>query len=217
MSVATADFNAVAVDRVNIGCGPRPLAGWCNTDIRLFPGVDKVMDATVPWPFPEASVRYVYGEHFLEHLGMREALDFLLNAGVVLRLGGRLRLSTPNLEWVLATHFRLQCFDEDTRIRETMVINRAFHGWGHHFLWTSEFISHVLRRLGYGGVRFYGYGESDDPGLRGLERHGGYSISDGRPSVLIVEASRGAQPISRDSRLVDQITTEFIRHVESGH
>jgi hypothetical protein len=93
--------------RVNVGSGPALLPpDWWNVDVRPFPGIDEVMDAAAPWPWQDR-LDYVYGEHFLEHLTVPQALRFLVEAGKSLRQGGRIRLSTPSLEWVLATHFHL--------------------------------------------------------------------------------------------------------------
>lgn len=206
------------LDRVNVGCGPKlQLAGWWNTDIREFAGIDQVMDATAPWPFAEGSLSYVYGEHFLEHLDVLAALDFLRYAGKSLRVGGRLRLSTPNLEWVMATHFRLHPTPEEQRWRDTITTNRAFYGWGHRFLWSRELLELVLLRTGYANIAFPAYGESTDANLRSLEQHGGYSIAEGRPSVIIVEATRQSVHMGVDSEIVEWLQHDFARHVSAGH
>src|SRR5262245_24244666 len=85
--------------RLHVGCGPRNLmAEWWNVDILTFPGVDEVADVTVPWPWH--NLEYVFGEHFLEHLALDDAVKFLTEAAWNLRPGGRIRLSTPGLEWV---------------------------------------------------------------------------------------------------------------------
>lgn len=85
-----------AVRRVHVGCGPDALIpGWHNTDLRPFPGIDSAMDATAPWPF--SGLTHVFGEHFIEHLAVDQALDFLVHAGNALAPGGRIRLSTPSL------------------------------------------------------------------------------------------------------------------------
>jgi hypothetical protein len=90
------------VRKVHVGCGPHALLdGWCNADVRRFEGVDHVMDATEPWPF--SGLTHVFGEHFIEHLEIDKAIDFLVHAGRSLAPGGRIRLSTPNLAWVMAS------------------------------------------------------------------------------------------------------------------
>jgi predicted SAM-dependent methyltransferase len=205
-----------SVLKVHVGCGPHALLdGWCNSDLRPFKGVDHVMDATQPWPFRDLT--HVFGEHFIEHLDIDKAIDFLVHAGSSLAPGGRIRLSTPNLAWVVRTHFSLHPADEEQRLKETLDLNRAFHGWGHRFLWSEEMLTGVMATVGFEDVELFAYGESDDPELAGLERHGGYSVVDDHASVIVVEAVRGGQPIERRPAIDAWIDHEFLRHVRGGH
>lgn len=202
------------VRRVQVGCGPHnAIVGWWNTDIRSFPGIDAVMDATQPWPY--SGLEYVYGEHFLEHLTLDGALRFLEHAGNSLGSGGRIRLSTPNLEWVLLTHYASGAEPEET-LNGTMRINRAFHGWGHQFLYSRVMLEYLLTELGFRDVAFFSYGESDTPALANLERHGGFSVYEGQPSVIIAEASRGDAPIAPSQELVDWIKSDYLRYARPG-
>lgn len=203
--------------RINVGAGPncKIPKGWINVDIRAFPGVDRVMDVTKEWPF--TGVKYVYAEHFLEHLNLLDAVQFLVNAGNSLEVGGKIRLSTPNLKWVLVSHFDLKSSDREKIISDTLRTNRAFHGWGHRFLWCEDFLTFILESLGYGGVRYFNYGVSDDPNLNGLEQHGGFSVREGFPSVIIAEAKKGDQEITLPGSIKEKLIFEFSRHVSSGH
>jgi predicted SAM-dependent methyltransferase len=205
------------VTKVQVGCGPKALLdGWCNTDIRQFKGIDHVMDATEPWPF--TGLTHVFGEHFLEHLEIDKAIDFLVHAGNSLAPGGRLRLSTPNLAWVMRTHFTFgDDVDAERRLQDTIKLNRGFYGWGHRFLWTAEMLTGVLASVGFEDIALYEYGRSDDAELDGLERHGNYSVVEGLPSVIIVEAVRGSEPIARNEAIDAWIEHDFLRHVRSGH
>jgi hypothetical protein len=62
------------------------------------------------------------------------------------------------------------------------------------------------------------FGESDDPELSGLERHGTPTEAGGWPSVWNVEAAR---PVTGepavDGAIRDEIEQEFVRYVRSGH
>jgi predicted SAM-dependent methyltransferase len=205
-----------ACPRVHVGCGPKNLfPDWINVDLRPFPGVDLALDVTRAWPF--AGLTHVYSEHFLEHLDLEAALEFLARAGRSLVEGGRLRLSTPNLDWVVATHYSRGPVSDEARRGETFRTNRAFHGWGHRFLYTRELLAWVLEELGYEALAFFAYGESDDPLLRGLERHGGWEVFEGRPSVVIVEAVRGARAPAIPAGLRREAEQAFLRYVRSGH
>ena len=205
------------VRKVHVGCGPHALLeGWCNSDVRAFAGVDHVMDATGPWPFRDLT--HVFGEHFIEHLEIDRAIDFLVHAGSSLAPGGRIRLSTPNLAWVMAAHvLHGDDIDVEQRLERTLALNRGFYGWGHRFLWTAEMLTGVMASLGYQQVELHEYGQSGDPELAGLERHGNYSVLDGLPSVIITEGVRGAAPIAHNPSIAAWIDHEFLRHVRSGH
>ena len=91
--------------RLHIGSGNVRLPGWTNVDAQRLPGVDVVADVTRGLDF--AAAEAVFSEHFLEHLAVDDALRFLLEAHRVLMDGGWVRLTTPNLDWVWLTHYRL--------------------------------------------------------------------------------------------------------------
>jgi len=201
------------VDRLHVGCGPKNLMDeWWNVDIRGFPGIDEVADVTEPWPW--RNLDYVYGEHFLEHLTLEDGIAFLTEAAGALRTDGRIRLSTPGLEWVWRTHFDPAATEED-RAAATYKANRAFYGWGHQFLYSRPMLERVLRGTGFTDLTFHAFGESDDPALRGLERHGGFEVVDSWPSVWIVEATPGGTS-SRDA-LLAEADHELERYRRQGH
>jgi hypothetical protein len=155
---------------------------------------------------------------FSQHLRIDDAIAFLTHAGNALRKGGRLRLSTPNLTWVLATHYAIGSeVDVETRRLQTLKINRAFYGWGHQFLWSEDLLRGLMESMGYEGVESFAYGESRDPALQALERHGSYLVTDGCPSVIIVEAVRGTRPIALEPSMKAWIDREFLSHVQQGH
>ena len=188
------------IRRIHVGCGANNVfPDWWNVDIRSFRGVDEVLDAAGPWPW--SGLDAVYGEHFIEHLPLDGALRFIQEAASCLRPGGVLRLSTPSIEWVWATHLSLASdVSDERRITQTYAANRAFHGWGHQFLYSRPLLEQLLTGAGFETLTWHAYGESDDPMLRGLERHRGYSIHDGWPSVWIVEGVRGRDRDTRSHR-----------------
>lgn len=188
------------------------MADWWNVDIRRFPGIDQVADVTEPWPWQ--NLDYVYGEHFLEHLSLDGAIQFLAQAAAALRAGGRIRLSTPGLEWVWRTHFDASAPAPDV-VAGTYQANRAFYGWGHRFLYSRPMLEHVLQGAGFADLTFHRFGESDDPALRGLERHGGFEVIDTWPNVWIVEATPGGTGPS--TTLLAEADHELERYRRSGH
>ena len=179
--------------RLHIGCGQEAIPGWINIDNRELPGVDRVLDVRQGLPFQNASA--IYAEHFLEHLALEDGLAFLRECRKALAEDGVLRLSTPNLDWVYATHYRTGAASSgETKINDCFQLNKAFHGWGHQFLYNGPMLARVLRAVGFERVKFQPYGESDQPEMRGLERHEKFQDSPDLPHVLIAEASGEGDP-----------------------
>lgn len=185
-------------------------------DLRPFKGVDAVRDATLSFddlgPFS-----YIYSEHFLEHLDLGGAIRFLRNCFTALEVGGRMRLSTPGLEFVVLTHFDVSQVVEEKIIQQTFGMNRAFHGWGHQFLWSKVLLAKALVAAGFADVVFHKYGESECDTFKGAERHGGYRHHLNLPNYWIVEGTKAAADIPEDASFSDLARHEFIRYVESGH
>lgn len=207
----------LGIKRVQVGCGPKNiLPDWWNVDIRSFNGIDEVMDVTQPWPW-KSILSYVYAEHFLEHLTVPQAIAFLVEAGNALQIGGKIRLSTPSLEWVLKTHFLFDDATQQRKLDQTWAINRAFRGWGHQFLYSREMLRWVLDSTGFQDIAFFEYGLSNDQDLMRLERHGGWQVECGYPSVWIVEATRSDQPITSSEDLATEAEAKFLKYVGSGH
>jgi len=172
--------------RLHLGSGPQILEGWVNIDNVEYPGIDHLLDVTAGLPFEDVS--FIFAEHFIEHLAYNDARTLLRECRRVLRDDGVLRLSTPNLDWVWASHYRLD-LSEEQQVQGCFAINGAFRGWGHQFLYNERTLCATLHDAGFAKVERRAYGESPHPELRGLERHE-KSFDANYPShILIVEAS----------------------------
>ena len=200
--------------RLHVGCGSEIIPGWCNIDVQDLPGVDLVLDVSQGFSF--SNIELIYCEHFIEHLRFDEGFSFLEACHESLSVGGVLRLSTPNLDWVYLTHFSAGCTDVPKKISNTFVLNRAFYGWGHQFLYSREVLSEVLRAVGFHNIIECEYGKSDRPELRGLERHERYGSTPDLPDVLIFEAKKGADGTRRNAPrdILRQAHAEFLRMLE---
>lgn len=201
------------VTRLHIGAGQESLAGWINIDNQGHPGVDQVLDVRQGLPFED--VASIYAEHFIEHLTLDEGLAFLRECRRVLRPDGVLRLSTPNLDWVMLTHYRGAATSEPDAREDCLRLNRAFHAWGHRFLYNRATLVAALRTAGFGATAFRTYGESDRPELSGLERHETWVDTPELPHVLIVEASERSRGTGLGSGFTESELTEFRQAIGS--
>jgi predicted SAM-dependent methyltransferase len=167
--------------RLHLGSGPRSLSGWLDSD--LVAGAI-YLDVTRHLPFPDASLHYVYGEHVIEHVSERAARRLLAEALRVLRPGGVLRLTTPDVEKLIAMYEGRGPIEwreyagwlAEARERYTQpaqLLNDQMRLWGHRYVYDEADLTQRLREAGFSEVRRYEPGESDDPLLAGIDGHGG--------------------------------------------
>jgi predicted SAM-dependent methyltransferase len=174
--------------QLHLGCGPLTLPGWINIDNLPYPGVDLVWDLARGIPLRNA--RFIFAEHFIEHLTLEQSEQLVRNCRAALRDDGILRLSTPNLDWVWQTSYHPYAWrNGGDALADCFVINRAFHGWGHRFLYNFQTLENVLQNAGFETIRRFRYGESDTPALTGIERHEPYPDTPELPHMVIVEAT----------------------------
>ena len=118
-------------------------------------------DATTPFPIEAGALGYVYAEHFIEHIPRRDAVAFVREARRLLKPGGVLRLSTPDLA-VYADAYRdpSQAFFNEHRRRMTTgpmegrnagmratpaeLFNTVFYNFGHKHLYDLEELEFVV-------------------------------------------------------------------------
>ncbi len=156
-----AKLNAQGDVRLHLGSGDRLKAGWVNVDIH--PAADLRLDVRRIWPFADGSASEVYAEHLFEHLDSPgEVAHFLAEARRVLRSGGSLRLSVPDL----SRHVRAYLEHDEAFRRafapflpsETVTwgdaLNHHFRQQGEHlYSYDAETLGERLRAAGFDDPR----------------------------------------------------------------
>jgi predicted SAM-dependent methyltransferase len=168
---------------LNVGCGDRGKPGWVNLDFSSCPGVNCVYDCRKDLPFSDNSVRFVFTEHFLEHIDYTEELPlFLSECCRVLQPGGVIRIVVPDAEkYILA--YCAEGWEDLIRVRPLQrdlsdvhfgskfstkmeVVNAMFRQYFEHkFAYDFSTLQFVLSRYGFHDVRKLSCGESTRPDL----------------------------------------------------
>jgi predicted SAM-dependent methyltransferase len=172
--------------KLHIGCGQHVLPDWLNTD--RSPNSVEIMhiDATRPLAFKAETFDFVFTEHLIEHLPYRTGLELLAECRRVLKPAGKIRISTPNLAFLIdlaradksdlqREYIKWACrtfvpgAPEDN---ETFAINNFVRGWGHTFIYDEKTLSRAMKEAGFKEVIKFDLQQSGDVALRNLENEG---------------------------------------------
>jgi predicted SAM-dependent methyltransferase len=174
------------VKKLQIGTSNNILDGWLNTDSFLNHPSIVYMNATRRFPFDANTFDYIMAEHMIEHIEYEEAQIMLKECFRILKPGGRVRFSTPDLRVQLELHSRektdaqrkyidwiiARLMPEVHECKDVFVINNVFQAWGHRFLYDQGTLRHALYTSGFRDIKFYKPGASEDLNLKNIEYHG---------------------------------------------
>lgn len=88
--------------KLNIGCGTEHLPDFVNMDCDPSVQPDVVVSPGEPLPFDDESVSLILVKHVIEHIQPSDVSDSCRDWHRVLRVSGRLELSTPDMPGILA-------------------------------------------------------------------------------------------------------------------
>jgi SAM-dependent methyltransferase len=152
--------------RLHWGCGPITPYGWINSDVCAFPGVNVVADIRRGLPFPADEFEMIVSIHALPELAYSEldaALQELLR---VLKPGGVLRLSLPDMQKAIQAlltkdvdYFFLIGDDVIRSLSGKMIVQLLWYGQS-RCMFTVEFITELLERNGFVNIQECRYRET---------------------------------------------------------
>jgi predicted SAM-dependent methyltransferase len=158
-------------DKLHLGSGGRIIHGWANIDItglRTIP-----WDLRNPLPLGPGQVRFVYSEHFIEHIDRAAARRLLTRVKGGLAPGAVVRLSTPDLAKLVDDYQagRVVRMEHGSWFPDTpcRMVNEAMRLWGHVFVYDEPELVALLKECGFSDIRRVRWGESEHAELRGLE------------------------------------------------
>jgi predicted SAM-dependent methyltransferase len=168
--------------KLHLGCGQHVLKGWLNAD--LYPLASGVLhvDASRRFPFCTATFDRIYSEHLIEHLTYMQGRGMLDECFRVLKPGGRIRISTPDLMFLtdLLSQERTELQERyvdwmsrqvegDVAPNGVVVLNHFVRSWGHRFIYDAGVLSEALSCAGFSAIVRCEVGKSADPAFQGLE------------------------------------------------
>jgi hypothetical protein len=152
------------VARLHLGCGHARAPGFCNVDAQRTPAVDVVDDIRELKKF----------KHVLEHFSHSEIEPILTRWHEVLKPGGELRISVPDLDRIVKIyHDNWAHFQTDGNtpwiglIYGGQVDPYDYHKTGFNFCW----MSHLLKKSGFENPREYPHQPHLSKGYRTVHWH----------------------------------------------
>lgn len=219
--------------KINIGCGPHSRADWINLDWGILPFLSRLprlikllikvhllpKNYSYPWlntprlydcrkrlPFLDTSVDFIYTSHFLEHLPRYQTIMLLKECRRILRRGGILRVSVPDLKLVAEKYvkndinFFINLVKSDNpglnNITDLFVIHfYGFDIWskpdflrrvrnsfirGHLWMYDYDSLKEILESVGFTNIKRCNPGSGEVPDIEFLDIH--------RENSLYIEA-----------------------------
>lgn len=138
--------------KLHLGCGNTHIDGFVNIDIQRTPATDVVGDIKFLTGIQNDSVDLIYSCNVIEHFKKTEIYSVLRRWYEVLKPGGILRLSTPDLEAVFKYYNKTKDLEG---IYDTLYGGQknefSFHYWG----WDFKTLKKDLEKNNFKNVRRY--------------------------------------------------------------
>lgn len=193
----------VPVPKLHIGSGMYTLPGWLNADIAPQNDAICFLDATKRFPFTDSTFAYIFSEHMMEHIPYLSGRHMLVECFRVLKPGGRIRISTPDLNFLFqlfqTEHSTLQAEYLAWSINKywslperhpALVINNFFYSWGHRFIYDEATLRQSMEIAGFQDIRRVEIGKSNVTALCGLENENRFPSGFIQLESMVIEASK---------------------------
>ena len=90
-------LKSVPEPKLHLGCGSKVVPGWLNAD-KFKANADIYLNLNARFPFRDNTFTAIYSEHTLEHIPTDHVPALLAECRRVLKPGGLLRLTIPDLD-----------------------------------------------------------------------------------------------------------------------
>ena len=138
--------------KLHFGCGDRfiRLPGWVNVDVRPDLRPDVVEDLRNPVTWACGSVDLIYACHVLEHFRRDETVAVLKRWRALLKPGGVLRLSVPDLRACMLHYIE----HGDAHALQSLLVGDGKHPVSHHYwVFDDKLLRSTLADAGFNWYR----------------------------------------------------------------
>lgn len=177
---------------LQLGAGSNKLEGWFNTDYFARPDIF-FLDATKTFPFPDNSFEFIFSEHHIEHISYKHATEMVKEAFRVMRPGGYIRISTPDLqkqlisymddsimktekeqhakEWIYGGFHKAVDYLPVDDYYQAHLINDVFYNYEHRFIYDYKSLAKILEKAGFEDIVNCSVKDSLHPEFNNIETH----------------------------------------------
>lgn len=197
--------------KVNLGSGPVGIKGWINYDSGVLPTLSKfpkirhlictlgllpknydvtwpdidLLDIRKKFPLESNSVDYIYCSQVLEHFERYETLGILRESLRVLKPGGLIRISVPDISKMMDIYREMSKSSPESAANE---INRIWWGYekdgpkpslfskisklfirDHQWHYDKISMKRILLEVGFSKIKFQSFQKGNFPELNKLE------------------------------------------------
>lgn len=182
-SIIESYFAKQEVRKLHLGCGKHSMKGWLNSDFRAISNNVLQLDVTKRFPFKNDTLDYIYSEHMIEHITYSDAMLMLSECFRVLKPNGKIRISTPDLQFLIdlyqqnKTQQQIEYIKYDTNrfIKwapypdDTFVINNFVRDWHHTFIYDEKTLRSSFQCVGFSNIVRCVLNESESEAFQNLE------------------------------------------------
>lgn len=158
----------MTIKRLNWGCGASGEPGWINSDRKEGPGIDISCEILDGLPLEDDSIDYIVSIYALPEVPYPDLVPVLQELRRVLKPGGVLRLSLPDLDkgiqaYLNNDHEYFLIPDEEAKSSGAkFIVQMIWYGWT-RTLFTRDFIEELLYKAGFHRVCHAAYQQTVSP------------------------------------------------------
>lgn len=186
------NVNGLTFKKLNLGCGASIFSEFLN--IGYWVDLEKDMlykeptgipgtyllnhDLSNGIPVEDESIELIYNSHFLEHLDIKQALNFLKECNRVIQPGGLMRILVPDIESFIKAYVEKNDFffesyrkilDKEIYTTRGAIFMGMLHNHGHKFGYDYETLKWIVESTGFTEVKRTLYGESEIKNIAEIE------------------------------------------------